>query len=82
MAQNVNLYHQLLARPNLLARSRLVAFIYEVFLEPGNDYLGITRYANEMLTSLNLTAAQESLDFMDMNELRKTVEGVIPPKER
>ena len=82
MAQNVNLYHQLLARPNLLARSRLVAVIYEVFLEPGNDYLGITRYANEMLTSLNLTAAQESLDFMDMNELRKTVEGVIPPKER
>ena len=82
MAQNVNLYHQLLDRPNLLARSRLVAIIYEVFLEPGNDYLGTTRYANEMLASLNLTAAQESLDFMDMNELRKAVEGVIPPKER
>ena len=82
MAENVNLYHQLLARPNLLARSRLVAVIYEVFLEPGNDYLGMTKYANEMLTALNLTAAQASLDFMDMNELRETVEGAIPPKER
>ena len=82
MAQNVNLYHQLLARPNLLARSRLVAVIYEVFLEPGNDYLGVTRYANEMLTALNLTAAQVSLDFMDMNELRGAVEWAIPPKER
>ena len=82
MANNVNLYHQLLARPNLLARSRLVAVIYEVFLEPGHDYLGATRYANEMLTALNLTAAQASLDFMDVNELRETVEGAIPPKER
>ena len=82
MAQNVNLYHQLLARPNLLARSRLVAVIYEVFLEPGNNYLGATRYANEMLASLNLTAAQESLDFMDMDELREAVEGAKPPKER
>ena len=82
MAKHVNLYHQLLARPNLLARSRLVAVIYEVFLEPGNEYLGATRYANEMLASLNLTAAQESLDFMDMNELREAVEGAKPPKER
>lgn len=82
MAQYVNLYHQLLYRPNLLARSRLVAVIYEVFLEPGNDYLGATRYANEMLTALNLTAAQASLDFMDMNELRETVEEAKPPKER
>ena len=82
MAHNVNLYHQLLARPNLLARSKLVAAIYEVFLEPGNEYLRTTKYANEMLASLNLAAAQVSLDFTDMVELREVVEEAKPPKER
>ena len=59
MADNVNLYHQLLSRPILLSRSRLIAAIYEVFLDSDsdNDYLGATRYANEMLASLNFLAA-------------------------
>ena len=82
MAFNVNLYHQLLARPNLLARSKLVAAIYEVFLEPDNDYLRSTTYANEMLSSLNFMAAQVSLDFMDLSELRDAVEEAKPPKDR
>ena len=81
MAHNVNLYHQLLSRPNLLSRSRLLAAIYEVFLEPDNDYLRTTRYANEMLESLNFMAAQFSLDFMDLPELREVVEEAKPPKE-
>ena len=81
MARNVNLYHQLLSRPNLLSRSRLVTAIYEVFLEPDNDYLNATRYANEMLESLNFLAAHVSLDFMDMSELREAVEEAKPPKE-
>ena len=81
MAHNVNLYHQLLSRPNLLSRSRLLAAIYEIFLEPDNDYLRTTRYANEMLESLNFMAAQFSLDFMDLPELRKVVEEAKPPKE-
>ena len=83
MAGNVNLYHQLLSRPILLSRSKLIAAIYEVFLDSDsdNDYLGATRYASEMLASLNLLAAQVSLDFMDMTELRAAVEGAKPPKE-
>ena len=81
MANNVNLYHQLLSRPNLLSRSRLVAAIYEVFLDD-NDYLRITKYANELLESLNLRAAGESLDLMDLSELREVVEESKPPKER
>ena len=81
MANNVNLYHQLLSRRNLVSRSKLVAAIYEVFLEDGNDYLRMTRYATEMLAALNYMAADVSLDFMDMSELRDIVEEAKPPKE-
>lgn len=81
MANNVNLYHQLLSRPNLLSRARLVAAIYEVFLDGDNDYLGATRYASEMLRSLNFNAADVSLDFMNLTELREAVEEAKPPKE-
>ena len=82
MAGNVNLYHQLLYRPILLSRSKLIAAIYEVFLDSDgdNDYLGATRYASEMLASLNFLAAQVSLDFMDMSELREAIEEAKPPK--
>ena len=80
MAGNVNLYHQLLSRRFLLSRSKLVAAIYEVFLDD-NDYLGSTKYANEMLRSLNFIAAQVSLDFMDISELREAVEEAKPPKD-
>ena len=81
MAGNVNLYHQLLYRRNLASRSRLVTAIYEVFLENGNDYLSITKYASGMMSELNYLAADVSLDFMDMDELRDIVEEAKPPKE-
>ena len=81
MANNVNLYHQLLDRPNLLSRPKLVAAIYEVF-DRDNKYLKATKYANELLASLNFRAAEESLDFMDLSELREVVEELKPPKER
>ena len=81
MANNVNLYHQLLYRRNLVSRSKLVAAIYEVFLEDDNDYLNITGYASEMLSTLNYLAADVSLDFMNISELRDIVEEAKPPKE-
>ena len=83
MADNVNLYHQLLSRPILLSRPRLLAAIYELFLDSDtdNDYLGITRYASELLSSLNFIAAQVSLDLMDTAELRNVIEEAKPPKE-
>ncbi len=81
MAKNVNLYHQFLSRPNLLSRSKLVAAIYEVFLEPDNEYLNITTYASRMMETLNIRAAHESLDLMDISELRETVEEAKPPKD-
>lgn len=83
MANNVNLYHQLLYRPNLISRPKLVAALYEVFLNGAdNDYLGATRYANELLLTLNLRAASLSLDFMGMDELREVILECKPPKER
>ena len=81
MANNVNLYHQLFRRPNLLSRPKLVAAIYEVFLSDSNDYLNVTRYASELLRTLNFIAAQKSLDFMSVAELREVVEEAKPPKE-
>ena len=80
MAGNVNLYHQLLSRRNLASRSKLVAAIYEVFREDGNDYLSQTKYANEMMSTLNYRAADVSLDFMGVDELRDIVEEAKPPK--
>ena len=80
MAGNVNLYHQLLYRRNLASRSKLVAAIYEVFLEDGNDYLSQTKYASEMMSTLNYLAADVSLDFMGVDELRDIVEEAKPPK--
>ncbi len=82
MANNVNLYHQLLSRPNLLSRPRLVAAIYEMFLGGDSDHLGVTTYANRFLSALNLRAADMSLDLMDDRELRDVVEEAKPPKGR
>lgn len=82
MANNVNLYHQLLSRPNLLSRPRLVAAIYEMFLGGDSDHLGVTTYANRFLSALNLRAADMSLDLMDDRELRDAVEEAKPPKGR
>ena len=81
MANNVNLYHQLFRRPNLLSRPKMVAAIYEVFLSDSNDYLNVTKYASELLRTLNFIAAQKSLDFMSVAELREVVEEAKPPKE-
>lgn len=80
MANNVNLYHQLLARPVLISRPRLLAAIYEVFLEDGNDYLRSTKYANELIKGLNLRAASVSFDLMTTEELRQVIEEAKPPK--
>lgn len=81
MANRVNLYHQLFRRPNLLSRPKLVAAIYEVFLSDSNDYLNVTKYASELLHTLNFIAAQKSFDFMSVAELRDVVEEAKPPKE-
>ena len=81
MTNHVNLYHQFLSRPNLISRSKLVAALYEVFLSDDNDYLNVTKYANEMISALNFMAAEVSLDFMDMSELKEAIEEAKPPKE-
>ena len=80
MANNVNLYHQFLSRPNLISRDKLIAAVYEVFLDD-NDYLRTTKYASQLMSALNFLAAEVSLDFMDVAELREVVEEAKPPKE-
>ena len=80
MANNVNLYHQTLARPYLLANPRLVAAIYDLALDE-NKHLFQTAYANQLFKSLNVRAGATALDMMDDDELRAVVEEAKPPKE-
>ena len=79
MANNVNLYHQTLARPYLMANPRIVAAIYDLALD-GNEHLFQTAYANQLFKSLNLRAGATALDMMDDDELRDVVEEAKPPK--
>ncbi len=77
MANNVNLYHQTLSRPRLLANSKLVAVIYESAIE-GNAHLYQTKYANAMYKSLNARYNAATLASMNLSELRAVVADAVP----
>lgn len=79
MAGNVNLYHQTIDRTFLSSNPRLLAAVWDVFLD-GNEHLRTTKDANELMTALNLRAATLSFDFLDYDELRDIVEEAKPPK--
>jgi len=79
MANNVNLYHQTLSRPYLLANPRLVAAIYEVAMD-GDTHLYQTKHASDMFKSLNVRAGATALDLMEDADLREVVKAAVPPK--
>ena len=79
MAGNVNLYHQTIDRTFLSSNPRLLAAVWDVFLD-GNEHLRTTKDANELMTALNLRAATLSFDFLGYDELRAVVEAAKPPK--
>ena len=79
MAGNVNFYHQTIDRTYLAANPRLLAVLYDVFLD-GNHHLNVTKAASDMLKSLNIRAGANALDMMDYDELRSIVEEAKPPK--
>ena len=80
MANDVEMYHQLLDRPYLASNPRIVASIYDLALA-GNDYLLKRPYPNRMLQALNIKAAAVSLGALSDNSLRSLVEAAKPPKE-
>ena len=79
MAGNVNFYHQTIDRTYLAANPKLLAVLYDVFLD-GNGHLNVTKAASDMLKSLNIRAGANALDMMDYDELRSIVEEAKPPK--
>lgn len=79
MSGNVQMYHQTIDRTFLAANPRLLAAIWDVFLD-GNDYLDNNKVASDMMMALNLRAATLSFDFLDYDELRAVVEEAKPPK--
>ena len=81
MANDVEMYHQLLSRPYLSSNPRLVALIYDLALA-GNDYLLKRPYPNRMLQNLNIKAAAVSLGALSDATLKAAVEEAKPPKER
>lgn len=80
MAGNVNLYHQTIYRTFLSANPRLLAAVWDTFLD-GNDHLKTTANASALMKSLNLRAATLSFDFLESDELRQVVEEAKPKKE-
>ena len=79
MSNNVNFYHQTIDRPYIAANPKLLAAMYDIFLD-GNEHLNITKNANAMLKSLNIRAGATALDMMDHDELRAVIEEAKPPK--
>ena len=79
IAGNVNLYHQVVDRPYLSANPKLLAAIYDVFLDD-NEHLRTTKDANSLVMALNMSAATKSFDWLEYNDLRRIVEEAKPPK--
>ena len=79
IAGNVNLYHQTIDRAFLSANPKLLAAIYDVFLD-GNEHLRTTKDANSLVMALNMRAATTSFDWLEYDELRRIVEEAKPPK--
>ena len=80
MANDVEMYHQLLARPYLSSNPRIVALIYDLALA-SNEYLLKRPYPNRMLQNLNMKAAAVSLGALSDTTLKAVVEEAKPPKE-
>lgn len=78
MAGNVGLYHQVLSRSYLAASPRLLAAVYEVAMEPGNEHLFRKHYANQLLMSLQVRASAVALELMSADERRTAVREVVP----
>ena len=81
MADHVNLYHQAFSRPYITSNSRLIAAIYDAFLD-GGEYLETTANATQMLKVLNLRGATVSFDFLTYDQLRQAVEDAKPRNGR
>ena len=81
MANDVEMYHQLISRPYLASNPRVVGAIYDLALSPGNDYLLRRPYPNRMLQNLNLKAAAVSLGSLSAATMEAVVVEAKPPKE-
>ena len=79
MANNVNLYHQTLARRYIVSNPRLVAAIYDIAID-GNEHLFQTKHANQMFKSINVRAGATALDLLEDDDLRAIVKEALPPK--
>lgn len=80
LSSNVNFYHQMLRRTYLMASDRVRGTVIDVSLHDGLLRRNNTTATSRMLSALNRKAGAISLDVLSDKDLRRHVEGVMPPK--
>ena len=82
LSGHVNVYHQILSRPYLIANSVLMAKVCETIAQAGNEYLKQTKPLSDWLAAINTRAGAQSLDMLDDDEIELLVKESQPPKDR
>lgn len=82
LSGNVNVYHQILSRPYLIANSVLMAKICEAIKMSGDGYFKQTKTLSDWLAGINTRAGAQSLDMLDADEIESLVRESQPPKDR
>ena len=82
LSGNVNVYHQILSRPYLIANSVLMAKVCEAIKMSGDDYFKQTKTLSDWLAGINTRAGAQSLDMLDDDEIESLVRESQPPKDR
>ena len=80
LSSNVSFYHQMLRRAYLMASDRIRGTVIDVSLDNGLLRRNNTTATSRMLRALNRKAGAISLDVLSDEDLRRHVEGVMPPK--
>ena len=80
LSGNVNVYHQILSRPYLIANSVLMAKVCEAIKVSGDDYFKQTKTLSNWLAAINTRAGAQSLDMLDDDEIESLVKESQPPK--
>ncbi len=82
LSGNVNVYHQMLSRPYIMANPMLMAKVCEIIGKAGNEHLKQTKSASDFFSEINTRGGAQALDLMNDDELGSLVNELLPPKDR
>lgn len=81
MADNVGLYHQMVARSLLMASDPIRGMVIDAAMQHSLVGSNTLRHINELMRRLNAVAGACSLDLADDDTLRQIIQGCVPPKK-